>query len=184
MEIPEDQQERIDTYMQTGEGLNTIILHTQIYTLKYLHLFEVIRESGGPTPVAIDLPHTRFGGSVSRDEWMSRSLLALLPGKILVVVGNLHIFKKLEFQEHVPNKHLSIREYIQQEKPYLRMWSVGQLIDEHPEECDFFRRYSSFPGSISLDVDERHSGWKLQYQYDIAILPTECFELVDGVIVY
>ena len=64
------------------------------------------------------------------------------------------------------------------------MWSVGQLINENPGECDFFRSYSSLPGSVALDVDERHRGWKLQYQYNIAILPVECFELVDGVIVY
>jgi hypothetical protein len=91
--------------------------------------------------------------------------------KILVIVGSLHVLKKLEWQDHVPNKHLSIREYIQQKKPSIRMWSVGQLIDEHPEECDFFRRYSSLLGAVALDVDERHRGWKLQYQYNIAILP-------------
>lgn len=38
LEIPGDQQERIDTYMQTGEGLKAIILHTQIDTPGYLHL--------------------------------------------------------------------------------------------------------------------------------------------------
>ena len=74
--------------------------------------------------------------------------------------------------------------FLKQEKPALRMWSVGQLINENPGECDFFRSYSSLPGSVALDVDERHRGWKLQYQYNIAILPVECFELVDGVIVY
>ena len=139
-------------------------------------------------PVALDEPYSLHSNDITRDEWIAMELLKLTnsrpAAKILVTEGCLHIFKKLKFQEHVPNQHLSIREYIQQEKPSIRMWSVGQLINENPEECDFFRRYSSLPGSVALDVDERHRGWKLQYQYNIAILPTECFELVDGVIVY
>ena len=188
LEIPSDQQRKIDSFMETGKGLDKIQFHVQIDCPEYRHLFQVLREFRGPVPVALDLPYSKYDGDISRDEWMAMELLKLKDsepaGKILVIVGSLHILKKLEIQEHVPYKHLSIREYIQQEKPSIRMCSVGQLIDEHPKECDFFRRYSPLPGSVALDVDERHRGWKLQYQYDIAILPTECFELVDGVIVY
>jgi hypothetical protein len=188
LEIPSDQQEKIDSFLKTGQGLDEIQLHFAMDCPEYRRLFQILRESGGPVPIAIDLPRSEYDDDISRDEWMARELLKVHDSepatKILVIVGNLHIFKKLEFQEHVPNKHLSIREYIQRKRPSIRMWSVGQLIDEHPKECDFFRRYSSLPSAVALDVDERHRGWKLQYQYDIAILPTECFDLVDGVVVY
>lgn len=189
LEIPSDQQNNIDSFMETGQGLDDIRLHVQVDCPEYRNLFQVMRASGGLEPVAIDKPLSiLYKNDVPRDECMATELLKLTDSepaaKILVIIGNHHILKKLELQEHVPKKHPSIREYIQQEKPVLRMWSVGQLINENPKECDFFRSYSSLPGSVALDVDERHRGWKLQYQYNIAILPAECFELVDGVIVY
>ena len=47
------------------------------------------------------------GGAISRDEWMARSILAVFEtepaAKMLVLVGNLHTVKKLEWEEHVPN---------------------------------------------------------------------------------
>ena len=184
LEIPSDQQERIDNYMQTGSDLNSILLHRQIDTPEYRNLFKVLRDSGAPVPVAIDLPYKRQGGSISRDEWMSRSLLELLPGKILVVVGNLHILKKLEWKDQVPNKHLSVRQYIQQAMPSTRMWSVGQLIDQDPDTCDFTQVLGQAPGTVAVDLDEMVRGWKLGFTATMAILPAEPFELVDGVIVY
>ena len=184
LEIPSDQQERIDAYMQTGSGSDSIILHKQIDIPQYRHLFEVLRETSGPNPVAIDLPYTKQGGSISRDEWMSRTLLELLPGKILVVVGNLHIFKKLEWEEQVPNKNLSIRQYIEQERPETKMWSVGQVIDKDPGNCDFTQVFGYLPGAVALDVDDKVKNWKMGLTSSIAILPAESFELVDGLIVY
>ena len=47
LQIPADQQERIDAYMQTGEGLNSILLPTQIDTPPYRNLFTILREAGG-----------------------------------------------------------------------------------------------------------------------------------------
>ena len=41
---------------ELGKGLDGIILYNQIDTSEYRHLLEVLRESGGPNPVAIDLP--------------------------------------------------------------------------------------------------------------------------------
>jgi len=189
LEIPLDQQNNIDSFMETGQGLDNIRLHVQVDCPEYRNLFHVLRSVGGLEPVAIDQSFSLLHkNDTSRDECMAMELLKIAnsetAAKMLVIVGNHHILKKLELQDHVPKKHPSIREYIQQEKPSIRMWSVGQLINDNPEECDFFRSYSSLPGSVALDVDERHRGWKLQYQYNIAILPAECFELVDGVIVY
>ena len=65
LEIPSDQQERIDVFMKTGEGLDDIKLHTQIDSPEYRHLIEVIQISGEPIPVAIDSPYSRHGGDIS-----------------------------------------------------------------------------------------------------------------------
>ena len=188
LEIPSDQQEKIDVFMKTGEGLDDIKLHTQIDSPEYRHLFQVFRKSGGPIPVAIDLPSSMYKGTVSRDEWMARSLLIVLnrnpSAKILVIVGSLHTLKKLEWEDQVPNKHLSIREYITRDRPSTRMWSVGQMIDGNPNECDFTREFSSLPGAVALDLDDRYRGWQMGLTAPIAIVPAECFELVDGLIVY
>ena len=188
LEIPSDQQEKIDVFMKTGEGLDDIKLNTQTDSPEYRHLFQVFRKSGRPIPVAIDLPKSMYNGNVSSDEWMARSLLIVLnrnpSAKILVIVGSLHTLKKLEWEDQVKNKHLSIREYITRERPSTRMWSVGQMIDGNPNECDFTRKFSSLPGAVALDLDNRYRGWQMGLTAPIAIVPAECFELVDGLIVY
>jgi hypothetical protein len=38
------------------------------------------------------------------------------------------------------------------------MWSVGQMIDGNPNECDFTREFSSLPGAVALDLDDRYRG--------------------------
>jgi hypothetical protein len=64
------------------------------------------------------------------------------------------------------------------------MWSVGQLIHGNPSECDFTRKFLSLPDAVALDLDGRYKGWKLGMTSTLAIVPAECFELVDGLIVY
>ena len=188
LEIPSDQQERIDVFMKTGEGLDDIKFHTQIDSPEYRNLFQVFRKSGGPIPVAIDLPRSMYHDTVFRDEWMARSLIIVLnrnpSAKILVIVGNLHTLKKLEWKDHVPNKYLSIQEYLTRERPSTRMWSIGQMIDRNPNECDFTKEFSSLPGAVALDLDDRYRGWQMGLTSSVAIVPAECFELVDGLIVY
>ena len=188
LEIPSDQQEKIDVFMKTGNGLDDIKLHNQIDSPEYRQLFQMFRDSGGPIPVAIDLPSSMYDGIVSRDEWMARSLLIVLSrnqsAKILVIVGSLHTLKKLEWEKDVPDKHLSIREYIIRDRPSTRIWSVGQMIDGNPNECDFTREFSSLPGAVAMDLDDRYRGWQMGMTASIAIVPAECFELVDGLIVY
>ena len=174
--------------MLTGNGLDDIQLHSQIDCPEYRHLFEVLRKFGGPIPVAIDLPYSKYGGDISRDEWIAQTLLKMFKenpsAKMLVIAGNLHTLKKLEWEDQVPNKHLSIREYITRERSSTRMWSVGQLIHGNPDECDFTRKFSSLPGAVALDLDDRYRGWQMGLTASIAFVPAECFELVDGLIVY
>ena len=56
LEIPSDQQEKIDVFMKAGQGLDDINLHTQIDSPEYRHPFQVFRKSGGPIPVAMIYP--------------------------------------------------------------------------------------------------------------------------------
>lgn len=119
---------------------------------------------------------------------MAQSLLAIVEteqtAKIMVILGSLHTLKKLDWEEHLPNKHLSIREYIAFEKPGFKMWSVRQVIGKTQEKCDFTKRFGPLPEAMALDLDDRYRGWKLGLTDTIAIAPAEFFELVDGLIVY
>ena len=102
LEIPSDQQEKIDAFMLTWKGLDAIQFHPQIDCPEYRCLFEVLRKSDGPTTVAIDSPYSVHGGDISRDEWMAQSLLAVIDenpsARILVIVGSFHTLRKLEWE--------------------------------------------------------------------------------------
>lgn len=64
------------------------------------------------------------------------------------------------------------------------MVSIGQLIDENPDECDFTRRFADVDGPVAINCDENFHGWKIGLASAITINPTEPNDLVDGVIVY
>jgi hypothetical protein len=53
-----------------------------------------------------------------------------------------------------------------------------------PMSVIFTREFCSLPGAVALDLDDRNRGWQMGMTADIAIVPDECFELVDGLIVY
>ena len=107
-----------------------------------------------------------------------------LDSKMLVVVGIFHVFKKIVWQDHVPNKTGSIREYLSGIVPALRAFSIGQLIDEDPSECDFTKTFSPIKGSVAIDCTERFSDWKIGVSSAIAIKNTEPCQLFDGLIIY
>jgi hypothetical protein len=103
---------------------------------------------------------------------------------MLVIIGNNHILKKLVWQDYVPNKHSSIREYIMDFNPNLKMYSIGQVIGESVYQDDFRDRLSGLEGSVALNLDERFKGWKSGITQSIAIKHTGVWELLDGLIVY
>ena len=103
---------------------------------------------------------------------------------MLVVVGIFHVFKKIVWQDHVPNKTGSIREYLDSMSPDLNAFSIGQLIDEDADQCDFTKTYGPAKGSITLDCTERFSELKIGVTSKIAIKNTEPCQLFDGLIVY
>jgi len=63
----------------------------------------------------------------------------------------------------------------------LKDFSAG---DEDQGKCDFTQVLGQQPGAVALDPDNKVVGWKMGLTSSIAIMPAECFELVDGLIVY
>jgi hypothetical protein len=96
------------------------------------------------------------------------------------VVGDLHILKKLDWQDHVPNPHKSIREYLSEKRRKLRIFSIGQIIGDSVYKDDFRERFGPIEGVVAVDLDERFSGWKLGIVESMAIKPAEVWELLDG----
>ena len=48
----------------------------------------------------------------------------------------------------------------------------------------FTKEFSKLPDAVALDLDDRYQGWKLGMTAPIAIVPAECYELVEGLIIY
>jgi hypothetical protein len=62
--------------MKTGNELSDIEIHPQIDCSEYRNLFNVIRGLGPdkrPTPIALDLPKSKYGLKIGRDKWMAES---------------------------------------------------------------------------------------------------------------
>jgi uncharacterized iron-regulated protein len=191
LEIASHQQTQIDNFMRTQKKLSDIKIHTQIDCPEYRNLLIKLGSldpNTKPKIIALDLPKSQYQGHISRDEWMARSITRVFSGnpeaKMLVVVGNLHVLKVLNWQGHVPNKHGSISEYLNSMMPEIRVFSISQLIDENPRECDFTREFGSDHGSVAMDCDGRFRGWKFGPASCIAIRCADPCDLVDGIIVY
>ena len=119
LEIASNQQGKIDQFMKTGAGLNDIQIYPQIDCPEYRHLLNVIRELDPKKrliQIALDLPISKRNENISRDEWMAKSIAGVFESnsnaKMLVVVGNNHVLKKLDWQDQVIDMHRSIREYL------------------------------------------------------------------------
>ena len=191
LEICSDQQDKINSFLQTGRGLKDIALHLQIQCPEYRNIFTAIRGLGQaqrPAVLALDLPKSMYQGEINRDEWMAGSIAKIFHrnpnAKILVAVGNLHVLKKIEWKDKVPNPHGAVRSYLNELTPHCRMFSIGQCIDERPNQCDFTREFSSIGGAVPMDCDRGFAGWNIGIMATVAAKPSEIWELLDGIIVY
>lgn len=191
LEITTDQQAQIDKFIQTGKRLTDIQIHPQLDRPEYRNLFKVIREINSgkrPVPVALDLPKSKYNESINRDEWMARTIAGVFKSnpnkKMLVIAGNNHVLKKLDWQDHVPHPHRSIREYLSKKRSDLQMFSIGQIDGESVADCDFQEKFGDLEGAVALDLDERFVGWKMGILQSMALKPAEIWEFLDGVIVY
>ena len=173
--------------MNTGTGLMDIYVHSQINCPEYRDLLKTLYKHS-LSVVALDLPKAMYNNDISRNEWMAKTVAAAIARnpdtKMLVVVGNFHVLKEIDWQDLVPNKTGSIREYLSRMVPNLKAFSIGQLIDENPNGCDFTKEFGPIEGSVAIDCDDRFSRWKIGIAADIAIKDTEPCQLFDGLIVY
>ncbi|ABW68742.1 hypothetical protein [Desulfosudis oleivorans] len=188
LEIPSDQQESIDHYIKTGEGLSDIQLWSSIDCPAYRNLLQTIYLGGAVIPKAIDLPLSRFHESISRDQYMAQVISGLYqntPGcRILVVLGNLHVLKQLEWEEGVGSEDKPVVQYLEADLPGVPLFSIGQVIDYSPDTCDFTRSFTAIPGAVAVDCTTRFAGWKLGILDPVAIKETEAYRMLDGLIVY
>jgi hypothetical protein len=191
LEISSDQQERLDHFLTTGAGMNLIKLHGAIDCPAYRHLLSVLQRidpQQRPRVIAIDLPETAYGGTVTRDEYMAMALTATLqsdPGaKILAMLGSLHVLRKLPWQGRMAAGHQAIRTYLSRWRPDLRIFSMVHLIGGSADTCDFSRRLGPASGMVATDVDSCFTGWRLGITDCVALRPSQPYELVDGVIVH
>jgi hypothetical protein len=137
--------------------------------------------------VAIDLPYSRFKEEISRDEYMGQKIFELYNAedskKILSVLGNFHVIKKFNWEDHVP-KRPSVYEYLSKNHPDIKKFSIAQLVGNQPKPCDFTDQFSHIEGIVALDCTDRFTDWKLGLLSIIAIKETVPHEAFDGLIVY
>ena len=191
LEISSDQQDKIDSFVQTGNGLDDIEVLPQIDGPEYRSLFTTIRsldKSKRLTVVALDLPRSMYQGKINRDEWMARSIAKIFHrnpnAKVLVMVGNLHVLKKIERENRESNPRGPIRSYLNVLTPQRSMFSIGQRIDESSNECDFTNAFSHLEGAVAMDCDRRFAGWRIGFMASGPTKPIEACDVLDGVIVY
>jgi uncharacterized iron-regulated protein len=102
LEMPTDQQSGLNAYLSTGTGLANIYVHPQIDCPEYRNVLKTLhglKPDAKPSLVALDLPRSMYNQKISRDEWMARIIANVFLGnpsaKMLVVVGNFHVFRKI-----------------------------------------------------------------------------------------
>ena len=149
LEIASNQQDNINKFLNNATSLSDIQIHPQIDCPEYRNLFTLLRNLDSnqrPSPIAIDLPKSKYNESISRDEWMAQSIEKIFQQnpneKMLIIIGNNNVLKKLDWQDYVPNPHRSIREYLSKKRSNLRIFSIGQIIGDFIYECDFREKFT------------------------------------------
>ena len=191
LEIASDQQNCIQHFLNGGTGLDSVKLHAAIDCTHYRHLLQSMREipeAIRPQILGVDLPADQYGGPISRDQWIARELSAITrnrrDAKVLVIIGALHVLRKLEWDSPRQRDHGAIRTQLQALQPGLALFSVVNLVSTIESDCDFSRAYGHKTSIQALDLTPRFRSWRLGFTRWLAIRPTPPHELVDGLIVY
>lgn len=192
IEVSSDQQSNIDRFIQNGAGLMNIRLHHSIDCTHYRRLFTIIRDLPShqrPHIVAIDLPPSQYSGPIGRDAYMANALSAMFQSradrKVLVILGSLHVLKKLDWLPRITDRQPSIRSLLEQRLPNLKMFSLVHLIHNDTDASNnIWNLISPEQGAAAMDLDERITGWRLGLTDCLAVRPSQAHELVDGVIVH
>ena len=191
LEIGSDQQTRLDRFMQKGVGLADISLHAAIDCPDYRRLLSSVQQMedrSRPQVTALDLPPSNYTGDISRDEWMAQQLADIFirrpNAKVLVVLGSLHVLRKLEWLPPHGPRHAALRTYLTRMRPDLTMHSIVNIVDGQQKGCDFSRAIKPVSAPVAVTMDQRFSNWRLGLTDCIAIAPAPPNELIDGIIIY
>jgi hypothetical protein len=192
IEVSSDQQGNIDRFIQKGTGLKEIRLHHSIDCAPYRRLFTIVRDLPShqrPHIVAIDLPPSQYSGPIGRDAYMADALSDMVQSrpdrKVLVILGSLHVLKKLDWLPRITDRQPSIRSLLEQRLPTLKMFSMVHLIRNDTDATgDIKDLVDPEQGAAAMDLDERITGWRLGLTDCLAVRPSQAYELVDGVIVH
>ncbi len=103
---------------------------------------------------------------------------------MFAVVGNLHVIKDIEWEDKVMNPHGFISSYLLKLTPQLRLFSIGQCVDERPSQCDFAKAFGHIEDAVAVDCDERFADWKIGILSPVAAKPKAVCDMFDGVIIY
>jgi hypothetical protein len=191
LEITSDQQTHLDRFLTTGRAVESIALHEAIDCPSYRDLLGALQHlppDRRPRVIAIDLPKDRYGGSISRDEYMAGRLADTLRrhphAKILAMLGSLHVLRKLQWHRPSADRHQALRTYLSLRRPDLKIFSMVHLLSMPAGTGDLSGRLGTGPDMVALDVDSRVNGWHLGLTACLAVRPSRPDELVDGVIVH
>jgi hypothetical protein len=191
VEIGSDQQAHLDRFIQSGVGLADISLHAAIDCPDYRRLLSAVQQlesRSRPLLTALDLPPDQYDSGISRDEWMARRLADIFSGnpnaRVLVVLGSLHVLRKLEWEHSHGPRHAALRTYLTNMRPDLKMHSIVNIIGSQKKGCDFSRTIKPASVPVAVAMDQRFSDWRLGLTNCIAIAPAPPNELTDGIIIY
>jgi hypothetical protein len=192
VEVSRDQQGNIDRFIQKGTGLKQIRLHPSIDCSHYRRLFTVVRNLPSdlrPHIVAIDLPPSQYSGPIGRDAYMADRLSNMFQSrpdrKVLVILGGLHVLKKLDWLPRITDPQPSIRSLLEQRLPTLKIFSLVHLIGGGTDISNEIKGFASQgQGAAAMDLDGQMAGWRLGLTDCLAVKPSGAHELVDGVIVH
>lgn len=183
LEIPSDQQPRINAFMRTGKGLDDIRISSIISCSRYRHLLRVIRRSH-LTPVAIDLPQSMWKSSWTRDKWMAKELSGIFnrtpKAKVFVIVGTMHVFKRVQWTDPAI-KDQCARCDLSRLRPHKKLFSFAESIGRPLGKDDYCQVYG---GGRPVAVETREVDLHLGALSLLAIKPMKARQAVDAVIVY
>jgi hypothetical protein len=126
LEIATDQQSKIDRFCRDGRELDDIEVFHVIDCPEYRDLLHAVRACS-LQPVALDLPNSMWRSPYTRDEWMAQTIRSVFAqtanAKILVVVGNLHALKKVDWVSPCNQKSF-INGYLEKYRPGVGVFSI------------------------------------------------------------
>ncbi len=161
--------------------------HNRICTIHpdYRRLLQAIRFSRYQA-VALDLPRSMWNRALTRDEWMAKNILKVLKenrgGKVLVIVGNLHTLKKVNWLDG-SNDHDFILGCLAKGKPGIRVCSIlTEHTEEKEDESDFKGKFG--PGQTPVALEAAGLKVRLGVLKILKCCRMSPEELTDGILIF